>query len=75
MKSIEVQAMGRNLSESFFEIRVILTARQQSGSFRSYKHRDNRDERRSIKIWEHSLRRKGETLSGPTAFKGLNEFM
>ena len=66
--------MGLNLAESFFGTGVILTARQQSGSFRSCKHRDNRDERDSDKIWEHFLRGKGETLSGPAAFEGFNEF-
>ena len=52
---------------------VILTALQQSGSFRSCKNRDNRDERGSARIWEHFLRRKGETLSGPAAFEGFDE--
>ena len=66
--------MGRNLSESFFGMGVILTVRQQSGSFRSCKHRDNKDERGLAKIWEHFLRRKSETLSGPAASKGFNEF-
>ena len=65
--------MGRSLSESFFGMGVILTARQQSGSFCSCKHRDISNERDSTKVWEHFLRRKGEILSGPAAFKGFNE--